>query len=96
MTLLHRVPITMFYIAQAFLLGEGLSYSSHAGVISAFGQQFAQTQRLPPEYHRALINAAQIRTQGDYGIESGLTEEQSAAQILQAEQFLEMANQHLN
>ena len=25
---------TMFYIAEAFLLGEGLSFSSHAAVIS--------------------------------------------------------------
>jgi uncharacterized protein (UPF0332 family) len=91
-----RAYYSMFYIAQAFLLGEGLSFSSHAGVISAFGQQFSRTGRLPPEYHRFLIDAAQIRTQGDYSIESSLTEEESSEQILQAERFLDMAKQQIN
>ena len=29
-----RVYYTMFYVAEAFLLGEGLTFSSHAAVIS--------------------------------------------------------------
>jgi uncharacterized protein (UPF0332 family) len=91
-----RAYYSMFYIAQAFLLGEKLSFSSHAAVISAFGQQFSRTGRLPPEYHRFLIDAAQIRTQGDYSIESSLTEEESSEQIFQAERFLEMARQQIN
>ncbi len=33
-----RAYYTMFYVAEAFLLGEGLSFSSHAAVISAFGR----------------------------------------------------------
>lgn len=32
-----RAYYAMFYIAEAFLLGQDLSFSSHAGVISAFG-----------------------------------------------------------
>ena len=31
-----RAYYTMFYIAQAFLLGKGLTFSSHAAVINAF------------------------------------------------------------
>jgi uncharacterized protein (UPF0332 family) len=90
-----RAYYTMFYIAQAFLLGEELSYSSHAGVIAAFGQQFSRTGRLPPQYHRFLIDASQVRTQGDYSIESKLTADQSSEQILHAEQFIEFAKQQL-
>jgi len=90
-----RAYYTMFYLAQAFLLGEGLSFSSHAGVISAFGQQFARTGRLPPEYHRHLIDASQIRNQADYSIEATLTATEASDQILQAEQFLEMAKRQL-
>jgi uncharacterized protein (UPF0332 family) len=37
-----RAYYTMFYVASALLLSKGLSFSSHAGVISAFGQQFAR------------------------------------------------------
>jgi uncharacterized protein (UPF0332 family) len=52
----------MFYIAEAFLLGEGLTFSSHSAVIAAFGREFAKTKRLPVEYHRYLINAQEKRT----------------------------------
>lgn len=33
-----RAYYTMFYITEAFLLGEGLAFSSHSAVISAFGR----------------------------------------------------------
>lgn len=32
-----RAYYAMFYIAEAFLEGEGLSFSKHSAVISAFG-----------------------------------------------------------
>jgi uncharacterized protein (UPF0332 family) len=32
-----RAYYAMFYIAEAFLLGEGMTFSSHAAVTSAFG-----------------------------------------------------------
>lgn len=88
-----RAYYTMFYIAEAFLEGEGLAFSRHSAVIAAFGQQFARTGRVPAEFHRALITAEQIRLQGDYNIDPGLTAEQAATQIIRAEQFLELAAQ---
>jgi uncharacterized protein (UPF0332 family) len=42
----------LFYLAQAFLLGDGLSFSSHSAVIAAFGREFARTERLPKTLHR--------------------------------------------
>lgn len=56
-----RAYYSMFYIAEAFLLGKGLTYSSHSAVISAFGREFARTKRLPVEYHRYLINPQDTR-----------------------------------
>jgi uncharacterized protein (UPF0332 family) len=47
----------MFYIATAFLEGEGLAYSKHSAVIAAFGEKFARTERVPREFHRYLIDA---------------------------------------
>ena len=61
-----RAYYTMFYVASAFLLSRGLSYSSHAGVISAFGQQFARTGLVPIEFHRYLIEGQDSRNIGDY------------------------------
>ncbi len=37
-----RAYYTTFYIAEAFLEGEGLSFSSHAAVIPAFGRELLE------------------------------------------------------
>ena len=86
-----RAYYTMFYVAEAFLLGEGLTFSSHAAVISAFGRDFARTGRVPVEFHRYLIDAQDLRNQGDYDINSAITEADVNELIGQAEQFLELA-----
>jgi hypothetical protein len=56
----------MFYVAEAFLLGVGLSFSRHAGVIAAFGERFAKTGIVPVELHRYLIEGQDKRNVGDY------------------------------
>ena len=83
-----RAYYTMFYVAEAFLEGEGLSYSKHSAVISAFGQQFARTNRVPTELHRILIEAEQIRRRGDYQNQLTISEDQAFEMIEQAQQFL--------
>lgn len=40
-----RSYYAMFYVAEAFLEGDGLSFSKHSAVIAAFGQHFAHRQR---------------------------------------------------
>lgn len=72
---ISRAYYSMFYIAQAFLEGEGLAFSKHSAVISAFGREFAKTQRVPVEFHRYLIEAQALRTTGDYGQLNALTNE---------------------
>lgn len=90
-----RAYYTMFYVAEAFLEGEGLSFSSHSAVISAFGQYFARTGRVPTEFHRYLIDAQDSRNRGDYNIEPNLTQADAAQLIVRAEQFLEFAQQQI-
>ena len=51
-----RAYYTMFYIASAFLEGEGLAFSRHSAVISAFGREFANTGRVPVEFHRYRLS----------------------------------------
>ena len=78
----------MFYVAEAFLEGEGLSFSRHSAVIAAFGQRFARTQRVPVEFHRYLISAEQIRLRGDYNVEQNITEVEADEIIDRAEKLL--------
>jgi uncharacterized protein (UPF0332 family) len=87
----------MFYIASAFLLSRDLAFSSHAGVISAFGQQFARTGLVPAKFHRYLIEAQEICHIGDYDtVGVGVTQSQTVEQLIRASEFIELANQILD
>ena len=90
-----RAYYTMFYVAEAFLLNEGLTFSSHAAVISAFGRDFARTGLVPVEFHRYLIDAQDLRNQGNYDIDSAITEDEANELIGKAKQFLELAERLL-
>jgi uncharacterized protein (UPF0332 family) len=90
-----RAYYTMFYIAEALLLGEGLSFSKHTAVIAAFGRRFARPGIVPAEFHRYLIDGQDVRTIGDYSTGPGLTEAQTAEQMARAERFLELAERLL-
>ena len=86
-----RAYYAMFYIAEAFLEGEGMSFSKHSAVISAFGREFARTNRVPVEFHRFLIEAQELRNAGDYGDFNAVSLEDAEKLITWAEQFLALA-----
>ncbi len=90
-----RAYYTMFYVAEAFLLVEESSYSKHSAVIGAFGERFAKSGLVPFEFHRYLVEAQQMRNLGDYDIGPGVSESQALEQISRAEQFIQLAEQHL-
>lgn len=86
-----RAYYAMFYVAQSFLLEEKLAYSKHSAVISAFGQKFAKTGRVPEAFHRYLIEAQESRNIGDYDTGPGLNRDQAAEQIVRAKEFIHLA-----
>ena len=86
-----RAYYTMFYVAQAFLEGDALAFSSHAAVISAFGQHFARTERVPVELHRYLLEAMAVRHEGDYALRPSIRVSDAAEHITRAEQFCAVA-----
>lgn len=90
-----RAYYAMFYVAQALLLGEGLSFSKHSAVIAAFGKEFAKPGRVPAEFHRYLIEGQTSRAAGDYEAVSGFTKEEAFNQMRRAERFLELAEELL-
>jgi uncharacterized protein (UPF0332 family) len=84
-----RAYYAMFYLAEALLLGEGLTFSKHSAVIAAFGKHFAKTERLPLEFHAHLREAQDQRNLGDYGTGDAPGAEQAGEQIRRAEVFLD-------
>ena len=85
-----RAYYTMFYLAEAFLVREGLSLSKHSAVEAAFGKHFAKTERVPQHFHRYLIQAMRLRHAGDYLTEP-VTQEMAEEQLQRADEFLRFA-----
>jgi len=88
---ISRAYYVMFYVAEAFLAGDGLAFSSHSAVISAFGQRSAKTDRVPRELHRHLTQAQESRVAADYDVRSHPSAENAAKHIGHAEQFVVVA-----
>ncbi|MFO8038825.1 MAG: HEPN domain-containing protein [Sodalinema sp.] len=91
-----RTYYAMFYIATAFLEGEGLSYSKHSAVIAAFGTHFARTKRIPVKLHRYLIDAERIRLRADYNTDLDITEADVEQIIAHGEEMLNFALENLD
>ena len=91
-----RAYYAMFYAAQALLLDRGLSFSSHAAVIGAFGKEYAKTAILDPKLHRYLIDAQDFRNLGDYAIGPGVTLRQIKEILGWAAEFLSAAGDLLS
>ena len=86
-----RAYYAMFYIAEALLDKERLAFSSHAAVISAFGQYLAKPSKVPAEYHRYLIDAQAQRTRADYDLEPDFSPQDAEILINQAKSLMEIS-----
>lgn len=91
-----RTYYTMFYIAQAFLLGLDLSFSKHSAVISGFGREFISTNKIDSKFHRYLIDAQNIRNIGDYDTVTEVSKEEAGVEIQRAMEFIELAKEKFN
>jgi len=91
-----RVYYAMFYSAQAMLLTKGLSFSSHKGVISAFGENFIKAGIFPREMGRELNRAFQKRQIGDYEYTFVISKEEAKQVIASGKEFVEKIAQYLH
>jgi uncharacterized protein (UPF0332 family) len=94
-TAVSRSYYAMFYAATALLAAEGLAFSKHSGVISGYGQHFAKTGQLDPQYHAWLLKAFQLRNTADYALDAILTQDIVVEQLTRARAFVEAARQYL-
>lgn len=88
-----RAYYAMFYVAEALLDQEGLSFSSHAAVISALGQYLARPGKVPIEFHRQLLDAQAQRTRADYDPQPDISQQDAEIIVAQAQVFLTTARQ---
>jgi uncharacterized protein len=87
-----RAYYTMFYVMEAFLLGQGQAFLRHSAVHAAFGEHFVKAGIVPSEFHRYLIRGMEVRHAGDYGRGgTTVTPQEASQQITHAEEFLALA-----
>lgn len=90
-----RSYYSMFYSAQALLLTKNLSFSSHKGVISAFGEHFIKSGVFPKDMGREINRAFEKRQLGDYEYTFVISESEAEEILEESKQFVEMATRYL-
>jgi uncharacterized protein (UPF0332 family) len=92
---ISRAYFSMLYVAQAFLLGEGLLVPKPEMVIEKFEGYFIRPRRLPAVYHQYLMNAHDKRHIADYDTEPEFTQTDALEHINHAQAFLALAATYL-
>ena len=93
---ISRTYYAMFYAAQAVLLTKKLTFSSHKGVISAFGKHFIKTEIFPKEMGRELNRAFEKRQIGDYGYTFVVSDEEAEQMLRYGKEFVNKITSWLN
>ncbi|CAD7768537.1 hypothetical protein AIOGIFDO_00319 [Candidatus Methanoperedenaceae archaeon GB37] len=90
-----RTYYAMFYCAQAMLLTKNLSFSSHKGIISAFGEHFVKTGVFPKEMGRELNRAFEKRQLGDYEYTFVISKRETEEMLESGKKFVNEIVQYL-
>jgi len=90
-----RSYYAMFYCTEALLLTKDLKFSSHKGVISAFGEHFVKSGLFPKEIRRMLQKAFDQRQKSDYSYQAAVTREDAEQTLKDARDFETKARQYL-
>ena len=77
------------------LLTKNLSFSSHKGVISAFGEHFVKTGIFSRELGRELNRALEKRQISDYAYTFVISREEAEEILENGKKFVEKIVQHL-
>ena len=85
----------MYYATQALLLTKELSFSSHRGTISAFGEHFIKTGIVPREMGRELNRSFAKRQMGDYEYTFVITEVEAEQTLASGRDFVTRISQIL-
>ena len=80
---------------EAVLLTKNLSFSKHAGVISAFNQHFVKTGIFPKDFSKNISRLFRERETGDYDFVLSINEEDAREDARIAEKMVNMIVEYL-
>ena len=91
-----RAYYAMFYLAEAALLLRGLTFSSHSGVISAFGRELVKPGHLAQGLHRTLHDGFTERAVGDYAVKEPYPRGRARQVLESAKEFVTAVRAFVN
>ena len=90
-----RAYYSAFHAAQAALLTEGLSASSHQGLVNLFGLHLVKTGKFEKRFGKFLANLKDDREQSDYEVFSTIDQETAQQAVKEAKEFLAAVESYL-
>jgi uncharacterized protein (UPF0332 family) len=90
-----RVYYAWFYVAESLLLTRGLRFTRHGQVNAQYGNLFARTGLLNPEFHRLLLRAFNLRQMADYWSHVDLVAEEILHLVQEGRRFLKAGREYL-
>jgi len=85
----------VFHLMQAVLLTKDLTYSKHAGVISAFSEHFIKTGIFPKRFGEAIQRLREDRETGDYGYQLSVSSDEASGDVKIAGEIVEVLLKYL-
>ena len=90
-----RAYYAMFYAASAALAAQGHRPSKHQASVSLFGQHLVHRGPIEQRHQIALVAAYNDRRLADYDVSAGFSEQDVAARIDEADQFVQRVLDYL-
>ena len=90
-----RAYYAAFHAAHAVLLTEGLTATTHQGLVNLFGLHLVKTGKFDKRFGRYLANLKDDRETSDYEIYSTIDQATATEAVTEAQQFLKAAEQYL-
>jgi uncharacterized protein (UPF0332 family) len=90
-----RTYYAMFYAAEAVLLSEKTAFSTHKGVLSAFGERFVRDGPFPRESGKWLNQAFEKRQLGDYEHRFVISREEAVEILANGRKFVKMVSDYV-
>lgn len=92
---ISRAYYAAFHAAQAALLTEGLTATTHQGVVNLFGLHFVKTGKMDKKFGRFLSNLKDDRENSDYEIYSSIDEDIAKNAVREAREFVNAIQSYL-
>ncbi len=86
----------MFHAISALLLFDGKEFSKHKAVISHFGHYYVKSGKAPKEFHKAIMDAFEMRQSADYDYDALVSRKDAEKIRRDAKQIIEFVEKYVS